>query len=350
MKTLQDFPTHEIRAVGPGPQPARLRAAYLELLKLALCDLAGTGTVSVGRMEDDRVFSRELAGEQLQVRANGMDWPLNGLTMIGLARLNDLHSCVESAIAEGVEGDLIEAGTWRGGASILMRATLDSLGADDRTVWVADSFQGFPKPDAESYPEDELNDLDMFDYLAVPLDEVRANFARFGCERGVRFVPGFFEQTMPGLRGHRWSLVRLDGDTYESTWLALESLYPGLALGGHLIVDDYGAFEECRRAVDDFRREHGIEEPLEQVDWASARWRRASGTPIESSEHPDAPDPDGGASARAVSRRGEASVPSLRELELERELAQARAEIDHLRRPALARAAARARRRLGRSP
>src|SRR3954447_23589168 len=188
-----DLPAgREIRAVGPRPQAEALRFAYLDLLKLCLCDLVGVGTESVYRTfeEEPRIYSRELPAEQMDYRVSGRDWPLHALTMIGLQRLDDLQGCVETIIADGVEGDLIEAGTWRGGASILMRATLDTLGADDRTVWVADSFQGFPAGEAQNFPEDrELDDLGPFDFLAVPLDEVRDNFARFGCDRGVRFVP-----------------------------------------------------------------------------------------------------------------------------------------------------------------
>jgi macrocin-O-methyltransferase TylF-like protien len=316
-------PTHEIRAAGPGPDRERLRAAYLDLITLALCDLVGNRTTGVGRMEDDRVFSRELDGEQLQLRTNGMDWPLNGLTMIGLARLRDLRRCVESIVERSIEGDLIEAGSWRGGASILIRATLDSLGADERIVWVADSFQGFPRADASRYPRDSANDLDMFDFLAVPLDEVKASFSRLGLEAGVEFVPGLFQATMPTLRGRRWSLIRLDGDTYESTWLALEALYPGLSLGGELIVDDYGAFDECRAAVDDFRRRHRIAEPLEEIDWAGVRWRRDS----DAGPAATAPEPTrSGDSARVPASRRTGPVPTLRELQLEEELAAIRAE------------------------
>ncbi len=85
------------------------------------------------------------------------------------------------------------------------------------------------------------------DFLAVPLEEVKASFARFGCERGVEFVPGFFEDTLPGLTGRRWSIVRLDGDTYDATRLALRLAVPGLAPGGYLIVDDYLPLDQCRR-------------------------------------------------------------------------------------------------------
>src|SRR5207248_650306 len=113
-----------------------------------------------------------------------------------------------------------------------------------------------------------------FDLLAVPLPEVRANFERLGLEEGVEFVPGFFEDTLPGLVGRPWSLIRLDADTYDATQLALRCLYPGLAAGGYLIVDDYGALEECATAVEDFRSEHGITEPIERVDWTCMRWRR----------------------------------------------------------------------------
>src|SRR4051794_4911637 len=105
-----------IRATGPGGEsPADLRRPYLDLLKLALCDLVGTTTGSVGLGDAGAVASRELAGDQLRLRAAGMDWPLHGLTMVGLARLHDLQACVESVVAEGIEGDLVEAGGGGGG-------------------------------------------------------------------------------------------------------------------------------------------------------------------------------------------------------------------------------------------
>jgi O-methyltransferase len=301
-------------AAAPGPQPDALRTAYLDLLKLCLCDLDGARTGSVSLQYDGSVASRELSGEDLRVRSAGIDWPLDGLTMIGLNRLDDLQACVESVVRDGVGGDLIEAGAWRGGASILMRATLDTLGATDRTVHVADSFQGFPAASARG-------PLSATDFLAVPLEEVQANFARFGLSEGVRFVPGYFEQTLAELAGARWALVRLDADTYDATKLALEALYPGLARGGYLIVDDYGAMveEECRRAVDEFRVEHGIEEPLETVDWTCVRWRRTSDAPVE----PPRARPANGRVEPAPAR-GARHVPTAREVELEQELAALR--------------------------
>ena len=183
----------EPKAVGAAADADALRAAYLDLLKLALCDLAGAGTTSVGAMPGKGVVSYELQGRDRRLRSAGIDWPLHGLTMVGLARLADLQSCVETVVRDRVPGDLIEAGVWRGGASILMRAVLDALGSTDRIVVVADSFEGFPDIDAA-----ESDGVDYsYEFLVAALDDVRDNFARFGYERGVDFVPGFFEETLP---------------------------------------------------------------------------------------------------------------------------------------------------------
>lgn len=315
-------------ARGPKVDAEALRLAYLDLLKLALCDLVGTRTTSVARTFEGLVMSRELEGEQLRFRTAGMDWPLHGLTMVGLARLDDLQSCVESITRDGVAGDLIEAGSWRGGASILIRATLDSLGADDRTVYVCDSFQGFPQvgPPPDGY--DLGSDLAGVDFLAVPLGEVRESFSRLGLEHGVSFVPGFFESTLPALGNRRWALVRLDGDTYEATRFSLETLYGGLSIGGYLIIDDYFQIDPCREAVDDFRREHGIAEPIEAIDWSGARWRRLSeATGDGTSSGRVSAAPVAAHHPHPVERQPPGRVMAFEEVELRHEMAELRARL-----------------------
>jgi O-methyltransferase len=227
-------------------------------------------------------------------------------------------------VADEIEGDLIEAGVWRGGASILMRATLDALGEAERPVWLADSFQGFPTPDSEAYPADSGLDLSPHEFLSVPVDEVRSYFARLGLDHDLRFVPGFFHDTMPTLRGGRWAIVRLDGDTYESTWVSLEALYPGLARGGYLIVDDYGFVPACREAVEDYRRQNDISEEIVEVDWNCVRWRRETEPEPRAENPPEVPQPAG--SPRLIPRSGSTRVATQRELELERELAGRRGE------------------------
>jgi O-methyltransferase len=308
----------EAQAAGPRAGVEGLRAAYLDLLKLSLCDLAGPTTVSVSALPGGGVASRELSGYWLRLRSAGMDWPLQGVTMTGLARLDDLQSCVETVVEEGVEGDLIEAGAWRGGSSILMRAVLDSHG-DDRDLHVADSFQGFPESDQHDRPGGALN---TFEFLSVSVEDVRANFVRLGLEEGVTFVPGFFEDTLPGLAGGKWALVRLDGDTYEATRVGLESLYDGLSEGGYLVVDDYGAFDECRRAVDEFRAERGIAEPIEAVDWTCVRWRKG-----DAATGAGAPALDGRPPTSPVTPPRPTALHTARELELADEAEELRARL-----------------------
>jgi hypothetical protein len=317
-----DAHQREIRAARPGPDAESLRRAYLELLKVSLTDLAGAETLSVEFLVGGRVYSRRLPREHLAPRVDGRDWPFGGLSMAGLKRLDDLQGCVETLVTDGIEGDLIEAGTWRGGTSVLMRATLDTLGARDRDVWVADSFQGFPGAGDGPVVDPDAEEMSMLEFLSVPVEEVKASFDRLGLGEGVRFLPGFFAQTMPRLRGRQWSLVRLDGDSYEATMDCLNALYPGLAKGGYLVVDDYGAIEVCRTAVDDFRREHGIEEPLEQVDWTCVRWRRESQPEAASASAEEAGTAEEIPPAALAGTRKR--IPDIHELQLENEIAELR--------------------------
>lgn len=213
-----------------------------------------------------------------RLRAEGRDWPRHGQTMIGLERMRSLRDCVETIISEDIPGDLIEAGVWRGGAGILMRGVLEANGDDRRGVWLADSFEGLPSPNVERYPADHESWAHAAADLAVSAGEVRENFRRYGLlDKRVRFVEGWFRDTLPNLRDQRWSLVRLDGDMYESTMEALANLYPGLSPGGFLIVDDF-ALAPCRQAVHEFRREHSINEPIEEVDWTAVFWRKRGET------------------------------------------------------------------------
>jgi O-methyltransferase len=214
------------------------------------------------------------------VRAVGLDWPADADTMIGLARLNNLEYCVLSALERDVPGDLVETGVWRGGATIFMRAILRAYGDNRRVVWVADSFQGLPKPDADAYPQDKDNDLWTYPQLAVSADEVREKFRRYGLlDDRVRFLEGWFRDTLPDAAIERISVLRLDGDMYESTIVALETLYGKLSPGGYVIVDDFGSVPACRRAVQDFRADYGIDEAIIPVDWTGVYWQVMQGRP-----------------------------------------------------------------------
>ncbi len=251
----------------PNSVPDGAAALYLDLMKRSLTNWIYADAEA--RLAKADPFA---TGE----RAEGRDWPAMALTMIGLHRLNNLQDCAETVIRDNVPGDLLEAGVWRGGASLLMRGVLQAHGVKDRRVWLADSFAGLPPPNAAKYPHDAGIDLYKSPELAVSLEQVQENFRRYGLLDGqVKFLKGWFRDTLPTAPVERLAVLRLDGDLYESTMDTLTHLYPKLSPGGFLIVDDYGAVEACRLAVHDYRKAHGIADPIRQVDWTGHYWRRS---------------------------------------------------------------------------
>lgn len=213
---------------------------------------------------------------EAEKRLNGYDWPIYADTMIGLKRLDNIEYCMRSILKEGIAGDFMETGVWRGGATILMRAILKEEAIEDRKVWLADSFEGLPKPNAKEYSWDRGNKLHELNLLNVSLDEVKENFKKYDLlDNQVCFLKGWFKDTLPTAPVKKLALLRLDGDLYESTILALEHLYPKLSKGGYLIVDDYNAFEYCQRAVDDYRAHHAITAPIVEIDGEAIYWQKA---------------------------------------------------------------------------
>ena len=209
-------------------------------------------------------------------RSDGMFWPGAADTMIGQKRMDNIEYCVRTVIEEDVPGDLIETGVWRGGACIFIRGMLEAYGVKDRRVFVADSFQGLPEPDAAAYPADAGDQYHVENYLAVSEDEVRENFERYGLfDEQVVFLKGWFKDTLPDAPIDQLAVLRLDGDMYGSTIEALDALYPKLAPGGFCIVDDY-AIESCAQAVNDYREQHGIADAIVEIDWTGKYWRKTA--------------------------------------------------------------------------
>lgn len=241
------------------------RALYVELLiKILANTIYGDPAMAPW---SDKSF-------KLSDRLVGRDWPLQAHSMAGVARLTNLAELVGRVLRENVPGNLIETGVWRGGCCILMQALLTLHGERARKVFVADSFQGLPKPDPR-HRHDRGDTHHRFAELSVGQAEVRRNFERYDMlASNVLFVEGFFEATLPHLETGPLALMRLDGDMYGSTMVALETLYPKLSPGGFVIVDDYGAISACRAAVEAYRTAHGITAPIETIDWTGAWWRK----------------------------------------------------------------------------
>jgi len=196
--------------------------------------------------------------------------------MIGLRRMDNIQYCLEQVIRDDVPGDLIETGVWRGGACIFMKANLMAWGDTTRNVWVADSFQGLPKPDPSRFPADAGDTLHKRGGLSVGADQVRHNFERYGVlDDRVKFLVGWFKDTLPTAPIESLSVMRLHGDMYESTWQAIEPLYPKLSPGGFCIVDDFGSHgSQAGQAVHDYRKAHGIDEEIVDIDGFGAYWRK----------------------------------------------------------------------------
>src|ERR1019366_2947638 len=216
--------------------PAEL---YLDLLKKCLT----------------RSAFEKLTADELSKRALGLDWPVErpGMiaaeTMIGLARLDNIQECIAHIEEDAVNGDFCETGVWRGGATIFMAACAKGYCATSPcSVWVCDSFEGLPPPNAVDYPVDANDPHHTYKFLAVSQDEVQRNFFRYGLlDSNVKFLKGFFKDTLPGPI-EKLALLRLDGDMYESTIQVFEALYDKVSPGGFIIVDDY-ALHGARRAT-----------------------------------------------------------------------------------------------------
>ncbi|MCO6008063.1 TylF/MycF family methyltransferase [Actinoallomurus purpureus] len=209
-------------------------------------------------------------------RRLGVDWPSVAHTMIGMRRLENVESCMTTVLTDGIPGDFIETGVWRGGTCIFMRAILKAYGIENRRVWVADSFQGMPPADSSVHEGDRRLASDRYnDLMAIDLPTVRRNFERYGLlDRQVEFLPGWFRDTLPGAPIDRLAILRLDSDLYESTMETLVQLYPKLSPGGFVIIDDYH-IPVCREAVHDWRAEFKVEDPIEDIDGLGAFWRRS---------------------------------------------------------------------------
>jgi O-methyltransferase len=211
-------------------------------------------------------------------RLEGEDWPADAETMIGMKRLDNIQDCIETILRDEVPGDVIETGVWRGGACIFMKALLNVAGDSRRQVWVADSFEGLPRPQSTVDQSHEYSQSAWkWEELRVSLEEVKKNFEKYGLlDDQVRFLKGWFKDVLPEAPIERLSLIRLDGDMYESTMDAVSALYPKLSAGGFVIVDDYYSWPTCKTAIHEYRERHGITEPIVKIDRGGAFWRRLS--------------------------------------------------------------------------
>lgn len=215
----------------------------------------------------EEIISRQVSDDRLY----GRDWPHSAHTMIGLKRMNNLHESLDYVRENNIQGDFIETGVWRGGASIFAKKYFDLYGMN-RKVFVADSFKGLPPPQVQ---EDAGDPHHTIDFLRVSLADVQNNFKLYGAlDENVIFLEGWFEDTLPNNDSIReLSVLRMDGDMYKSTMDVFDSCYHKVVKGGRVIIDDY-CIPNCKNAVHKFREVNSFTEEITIIDQCGIFWTK----------------------------------------------------------------------------
>jgi hypothetical protein len=258
---------------------------YLDLLKKKLCDFSEQSYVYYQPAKKEVLPEvQELLKDQAKYvlckkkvydvlkRANGSDAPEDAFSMIGMVRMSNLQKLVKDIAANNIEGDFLEAGVWRGGASIFLNALNKVYCNSTRKIFVADSFVGLP----ESKLQPDLKYNWSSPYLIASLESVQQNFKKFHLlDEQVHFIEGWFCDSLPHVQTSKIALLRLDGDMYESTLDILNNLYHKVPSGGYIVVDDYNGIDSCKLAVDEFREREKISDKIEVIDWTGVYWRKS---------------------------------------------------------------------------
>ncbi len=198
-------------------------------------------------------------------------------TMTSIERGYGLYKAVDYVCRNDIDGGFTECGVWRGGSSMLAALTFISRG-NTPDLFLYDTFSGMSEPTEKDRHaktgEPALarwKDYQKEEHVAwcyASIDEVKENMSHTGYpERFVHYRIGKVEDTLPDREQGTVAILRLDTDWYESTRCELENLFPRLAPGGVLIVDDYGHWAGAKQAVDEYVAENGVRILLNRLDY-----------------------------------------------------------------------------------
>ena len=212
-------------------------------------------------------------------------------TMLNFERLKNIIECLDYLNIRSIAGDYVECGVWKGGSVALASLYLDHKKVSGRSIHLFDAFGDICEPNfaidgARAIKEvggieraqGRLQASGMYQNLGIEnssVTEVRNLFNKINYQgASVHFHVGWFQDTTPSVRGKidAISLLRLDGDWYESTKVCLENLYELVTVGGIIIVDDYGAYEGCKKAVDEFLFSQGLSPYINKIDEDAIFW------------------------------------------------------------------------------
>ena len=200
-------------------------------------------------------------------------------TMTSCERMYGLYKAVDYVLSSGVPGDFVECGVWRGGSAMIIAKMMVNRGVENRKIYMYDTYEGMSPPtnfdiDINGQNASELmaisaNKKEMSVWCLADLSEVKQNLASTGlAPEQLIFIKGKVEETIPEIvPEHKIAILRLDTDWYESTKHELLHLYPILSVNGVLIIDDYGHWSGCRKAVDEYFNSHNVKILMNRIDY-----------------------------------------------------------------------------------
>jgi len=197
---------------------------------------------------------------------------VRGYTAVFVPRLVALYKLSEEINQRSVPGDIVECGVYNGGSAAIM-ASLCEKSPISRNVWLFDSFEGLPKPsdkDGEEAPAYE-------GWCHGDLSKVKEVLRKLRIpESRVHIVKGWFQDTFPSAQIRDIAILHIDADWYESVKLCLEKFYDSVQPGGYIILDDYGDWEGCRIATDEFLKKRALDVKLIQVDYTGFYFQKTT--------------------------------------------------------------------------
>lgn len=198
-------------------------------------------------------------------RNEGLDWPYVGHTMVGHLRIQNVKKALLDVLANNIPGDFVELGVWRGGVCIYARCLLNSHHETDRKVHLFDAFENIPGYETST------------SYLSVSQAQVEHNLEKYHAKEGTVFHKGLFKDSVKPFASEfkgNISVLRVDGNFYDSYQDAMYYLYDKVPVGGYVIFDDVMSHPAVTRFWEDFKREQGLPEELIQIDFHSAYYKK----------------------------------------------------------------------------
>lgn len=217
----------------------------------------------------DKERPPDFLDEDMEVIEKVRNW-----TMTSPERIYALTQAVEYVSRNGIAGEIVECGVWKGGSMAAAALALLKMNDVSRDLYLFDTFEGMSAPTAADidytgiHAGEVMKRDEGFKCADAPLEAVREVLQGTGYPRErMHFVEGKVENTIPARAPERIALLRLDTDWYESTKHELKHLFPRLVSRGVIIIDDYGHWRGSRQACDEYFAEQRIPMLLNRIDY-----------------------------------------------------------------------------------